>query len=333
MTTRDLPYSFTRAQARALGATDRELAAAVRDGTIERRCQGRYRLLLDPHAFEDRRSAHIAEAEAALVAHPGGYVLSHVTAAMAYGLAVPLGPFDGVHLSVDTALHRSRRLFGVVIHHSDSVETAVTESAGMPCTTVPRTLADCLRWHPRTVSVPLADEALRLGLCTYSDIEDELDKQRRWRGRRRAVEMLEVVDGRRESWLESRAAVSMWKGGVDQPQPQVTVLDDRGRFLGRVDGIWAEDNCALEVDGQTKYYLPDVDGVVDAIARRTAQDVRQAGLEGAGLVVVRADSVLTHSPEQLAQSVRRARWLGRQKTFRGRLVATSGAGLARAAAA
>ena len=30
MTTRDLPYSFTRAQARALGATDRELAAAVR---------------------------------------------------------------------------------------------------------------------------------------------------------------------------------------------------------------------------------------------------------------------------------------------------------------
>jgi hypothetical protein len=333
MTTRDLPYSFTRAQARALGATDRELAAAVRDGTIERCCQGRYRLLLDPHAFEERRSAHLAEAEAALVAHPGGYLLSHVTAAMAYGLAVPLGPFDGVHLSVDTALHRSRRLFGVVIHHSDSVETAVAEAAGLPCTTVSRTLADCLRWHPRTVSVPLADEALRLGLCTYADIENELGTQRRWRGRRRAVEMLGIVDGRRESWLESRAAVSMWKAGVDQPQPQGTVLDDRDRFLGRVDGIWAEDNCVLEVDGQVKYHLPDADGVVDAVARRTAQDVRQAGLEAVGLVVVRTDSAQTHSPEQLAGAVRRARWLGRQKTFRGRLIATPGAGLTRPTAA
>jgi hypothetical protein len=101
--------------------------------------------------------------------------------------------------------------------------------------------------------VPIADAALHIGLTTPDSIEDQLDRQRRWRGRPRAMKHLPLIDGRRESWLESYAFVLFDEWGVQLPEPQVWVLDADGLVVGRVDGAWIEDATVLELDGKAKY--------------------------------------------------------------------------------
>jgi len=41
--------------------------------------------------------------------------------------------------------------------------------------------------------------------------------------------------------------------GLPMPEPQVSLFDSHGRFVGRVDG-WLEDE-AVEADGQAKYFF------------------------------------------------------------------------------
>lgn len=308
----DLPHSFTRAQAVALGLTDRQLRAAVDGGLVDRLARGRFRAALELHRFEDRRRGHLSDCESALLQHPGGFVLSHLSAAMAHGLQVPLVPLDEVHLTVDGAAHTCHRTGFVAIHHGASVRVTSTMASGMPCTPIVRTLADCLREHPPAVAVPLVDDALRHGFCVIEDIDRQLSAQVHWPDKTRARRSLLLVDGRRESWLESRAAVALSASAVDPPVPQATVYSAQGRFLGRVDGIWEADNTVLEVDGEEKYLLPDADGVVDPDARRRAQEIREHGLRSAGLAMVRLDSDAVHGDDEvLFRRVNAARWAGR----------------------
>lgn len=329
MRTLDLPDYFTRRQALALGFTDREVAAALASGSVERLKRGRFRVVVDLLDFEARRAGHLAEVETVLLDHAGGYVASHLSAAMAHGLVVPLAPLDAVHVTADTAGACSRRSpGGVQIHHGESVRMSPTVVRGLPCTPLPRTLADCLRWHWPAIAVPLVDDALARGLCRVEDVVAELAAQRRWRGKVQARSALAVVDGRRESWLESRACVAMWRVGIELPEPQVTVLDERGRFVGRVDGLWVEDNTVLEIDGKSKYLIPDRYGVVDPDAVLAAQEARQERLEGLGLEVARVDlPVSLDEWGDLTTTVMQARRRGRYRRFTGRLVLMPSTGL------
>jgi hypothetical protein len=58
---------------------------------------------------------------------------------------------------------------------------------------------------------------------------------------------------RRESPSESWSYVAMDRQGLPMPEPQVTVGDERGRPIGRVDGWWATFAAIAEVDGAVKY--------------------------------------------------------------------------------
>ncbi len=315
-----LPHVVSREQAAALGWSDWHLARAVRDGGLQRSGRGRYARVADP-GFEGRRAAYLALAEAALVAHPGGYVLSHLTAAMAHGLPLPLRPLTTVHLTVDTALHRSRRRAGVVIHHGDSVTMEPDLVRGLPVTPVARTVADCLRVHEAGIGIPLADAAASAGLCEVDDVEAVLATQVRWRGRPQALRRLRLVDGRRESWLESFAAVTLAGLAIPLPTPQVVVSTPAGRLVARVDGIWEEDNTVLEVDGKEKYRMARVaDEEGDPQAAFDAQRRRHDELTNLGLEVVRADLARLLGPaEELRTTIDDRRAAGRLRTFTGRL--------------
>jgi hypothetical protein len=317
----DLPVCFTRLQARAFGLSDRQLATLVKAGELDRASRGHYRRRVEAAwEFEERRRAHLAEAEATLLSHGAGFALAELTAAMAQQLPVPLSPLGPVHLCADTAFQGSRRRRDFVIHHGDSVTMVASQASGMPCTPLTRTVADCLRGQGAAVAVPIADAALRSGECTVRDIVAQLKAQSHWPGKRRAVQSLAMVDGRRESWLESRAAVSMARSALDLPEAQVVVLSASGRFIGRVDGLWPADNTALEVDGKLKYELPDAWGVIDPEARLAEQEERQQRLEDAGLEVVRADSELVLDPDRLYREIQRGRRRGRRRTFTGTLI-------------
>lgn len=235
-----------------------------------------------------------------------------------------------MHLTAVHATQRSRQSPGVVVHHADSSPTPVTEASELVVTTVARTLADCLRTRGPRVSVPLADAALHRGLVTIEELEQELARQLRWRGRPRALRSLLLVDGRRESWLESYGCVRLSESGLELPEPQVTIYDSAGAFVGRVDGAYREDATVLEFDGRAKYTIGD-----DSDRGREAAFFREKSrhneLVNTGVAVVRIELAdLLERAAATERAVLAARRRGAESAFRGTFVSTpaSGGGVA-----
>lgn len=265
----------------------------------------------------DSADQHCALARAALNRFATGFAVSHLSAAAAHGLPMPLGPIGPVHLTAIHAVQHSRRASGVVVHHSDSTIAELATASGLVVTGVARTVADCLRTLSPQVSVPIGDAAMRdLGLTT-DELATALAAQAHWRGLPRALRWSGILDGRRESWLESFAAVRFVESGIEVPTPQVTVLDGRGRFVARVDGAWVRDATVLEVDGRAKYAMSGAD------PRRSffLEKRRHNDLVNLGLAVARCELVdLRHRLAELTLSVTDARRRGRAGQFRGTLV-------------
>lgn len=322
-----LPSCFTTSEAVTAGISGRVLSRLVRRRQLIRVQHGVYRQNLSADGVSERwqvlESEHLERSRAALLAHPG-HALSHQSAALAMGLPVLLHPDMPVHLTALTVQPRSRRVADKVLHHSDSVINDMVEMDGLRLLTPDRTVADCLRSMRPANGVAVADQAVRAGATTVRDLQLMVDAQRRWLGRPRAAAALGLVDPRRETWLESYSFVTLHGLGIDLPTPQVEVFDEWGRFAGRVDGMWISDGVVGEVDGKGKYLmgLTDDDGPSGRAAalRVVEEKVREDGLRGLGLEVVRWDTPqIRHEPLAVARRVAVARSRGDLGRFTGRL--------------
>jgi hypothetical protein len=159
--------------------------------------------------------------------------------------------------------------------------TEITRVAGLPVTTPARTVTDCLRHLDAYDAVPIADAALRAGLTTVEEVRRILGRQSGWPFAGVAALALPLLEGRRESPLESRSAVVMHRHRLPAPRCQATILDAAGRFVARTDFAWLELGVVGEADGRGKYAeQPPVEAF-------EAEKARQARLEELGLVVVR----------------------------------------------
>ena len=324
----DLPFYFTRRQARERGISDFRLAGMVRRGEIRRVRSGLYSR--DGPGLDDpvqRSEVHEVAARAALTHHASGFVASHLTAAAVHRLPLPLGPTGWVHVTAVESTQRSREAPGVWVHHADSTPTEFIEVDGLRVTTVARTIADCLRgWGPR-VSVPIADAALHRRLLVGEDIVAMLDRQRRWRGRPRALRTLPLIDGRRESWLESYGFVLFDEWAITLPEPQVVVVDRFGGAVGRVDGAWLEDATVVEFDGLGKYTMP-IEEVVDPSMVWRVEKRRYDGMGNLGLERVRFGlEDLLHHGASVRAVIRARRAAGSRSRFSGSFQPTDATGL------
>ena len=201
---------------------------------------------------------------------------------------------------------------------------------GVAVTSPARTAADLLRHEPAPEAVALVDGALRRGDMTYEQVAKVLRSQSCWPMARRALASLELVDPRRETWLESWSFVQLHSQDVPLPEPQVDIFDARGRWIARVDGLWPDDATVAEADGQVKYALagPIIAGadstappaeLVDRAQRRLTDQRRRADrLRDTGLQVVRygVADVLRDLPA-LAREVNERRASGTASAFRG----------------
>jgi very-short-patch-repair endonuclease len=206
----------------AVGATDRQLAAAVRAGELVRPRRGVY---VRPGPQAGLASAAVA-----------GGVLSHGSARALWGID---GPSDAhVHRTVPRSWN-GRRLPGESVHRADLDENLIVEVQGIRVTSALRTVVDEARALPLPWAVAVADSALALGLIT----EDELAgaANRTWgRGAGKVRLVAAMADGRAESVLESMARVALVLAGLT-PDVQVWI----GRM--RVDLIIG--NVVIELDG------------------------------------------------------------------------------------
>ena len=332
-----LPLVFTRDEALAAGMSRHQVAHRVRTRS--------WRALRRAVYIQERRYAaltvrerHTTAVVATLMTRADAVVASHLSAAVAYGWVLPLagaGPVTVTDGDLDAPTRHGPDLTVQVASLPPAeVRTCSRGVAGIrwevPTTSRARTIADTLRHLPNADGVALADSALRGAGVSYDEIAAVLQRQSCWPYAENARRALPLVDPRRESWLESYSFVTLHQMGLPMPEPQVSLFDAQGRFVGRVDG-WLEDEAvALESDGRAKYFLDeqplsvDVDLAADEMLDRAHRRVMQEKERRDRIVDLGAElsrwgtREIMRSPREVLGRIEEARRRGDAQRFRGR---------------
>ncbi|MFL6101036.1 MAG: hypothetical protein ACJ71T_13905 [Actinomycetales bacterium] len=328
-----LPPVFDRPTAISAGYTRHQVTQRARSGRWIALRRGVFCLRETYDTASPGRRNELQAAAARLANRALNLVDSHITAASRLALPLPLGEFPRATLTDGCIAHSPRVDRNAVVQVASLWPGDVIDRSEGPLTSAARTAADCLRHYSAEISVPLADAAARSGQTSLSAIAEVLGRQATWPYAARAAAGLPLVDGRRESWLESVSAVRLWGQGVDLAEPQVEVFDELGTFVARVDALWYPGLVVGEADGITKYSLADwaepanagaealrelrMDAVRRVVRREKEREDR---LRETGLEVVRwSTAEIMGDPARVARRVQQALARAKPERFRGTL--------------
>ncbi len=265
---------FTRRDAILAGWSRHQIEWALKSGRWLALRRGVY-CPKERYDAADPTDRHLLLCRAALMAHDGRHVLSHLSAALSYRLPAPLGDLGRPSLTRGERLASTDRQDDLVVQAARLRGYETDAWQGFRRTTPARTVADCLRHLAAPDGVPIADAAIHAGLTTVRAISETLAAQEGWPYLARGQDALALVDGRRESWLESYSFVTLYRSGIALPVPQVEIYDSSGAFVGRVDGFWPDHATACEADGRTKYTIAEL----QAVAHAASDDLAEARVE------------------------------------------------------
>jgi hypothetical protein len=260
------------------------VATRLASGEIRKLRRGLY-CLSGTWDVADARGRHLLRARAA--ARLGPIVLSHLSAAAVWDLPLPTAAPWKVQATVPTGTRSTRYLDGLTIYVAALPARDLRTVDGLAVTSPARTVGDCLRHLPAPDAVAIADAALHRGLVDAGSVAVILGEQTAWPYASRCARAAPLVDGRRESWLESVSAVVLQGIGVPLGDAQVEILDERGRFVARVDRFWEEHGIVGEADGRAKYAVPDLGGVEGTRKALIREKAREDRLRDLGLEVIR----------------------------------------------
>jgi hypothetical protein len=114
-------------------------------------------------------------------------------------------------------------------------------------------LARTLR-RPRALAV--LDAALFKRCCTQAELCAAIDEQKGRRGIVQVRELIEYVDGRSESPLESEARLVFIDGGLPMPELQYEIIDRSG-MRWRVDFAWPQAMLVAEYESMEWHATPE----------------------------------------------------------------------------
>lgn len=229
-----------RTTARSLGASDKEIRQRLSTGRWGRPHHGVYLADVTPLTWTGQLLA------ATLAGGPGS-VASHRSASVLWGLeglvssAVEITvPYTHGPVPVGVIVHRTRR------------EIPMAEVAGVPVTTIERTLLDLAAMVPPLVLEKAVASAVRLGLtslCALSGAVNDLGGSGvRGTGKLRSV-VATVGDHRLSgSPAEVELLALVRRAGLPQPVLQYELKLGDGRKI-RLDFAWSPRHKAVEVDG------------------------------------------------------------------------------------
>jgi hypothetical protein len=233
---------------------------------------------------------------AVLLTAPPGAVVSHVTAAALWGVAIPLQPEQrAVDITVGTgSAVRARR--DRVVHRRPLTDDETTRHHGIPVTTPARTWRDLAMVLQSAALLAVTDQLLAAG-TTMLELRTQLDRRPHGRGCARAREVLPLADPRAESPMESVLRWLLHAAGLPRPVLQHDVRDAGGRFLGRADLAWPDRKVLVEFDG-------DLHRERDVFVRDLR---RQNALVTEGWTVLRFSSAdVLGRPDDVVAAIRRA---------------------------
>lgn len=260
----------------ASGLNSRAIAQLVRGATLvrlRRGCYARGEWWAGLNATARRRQLIFAHALGTLTTSAGSSAYSHTSAAALRRL----------HLwNVDFRVHLTQAGCPSGISHGRDV-TAHTRSlgsrevcfvAGLPCTSLERTVVDCCLMFSVRQAVILVDHALRMG----ADLSLLRAHSSALAGRNGVVALrraLELADPRSESAGESLTRELLHRLKIEPPELQYVVSTLHGEH--RLDFAWPKRKVALEFDGKTKYFDYRPTGDVLFAERRREKALMEQG--------------------------------------------------------
>jgi hypothetical protein len=269
---------------RRLGFAQSTVSYQLRMGRLHRVQHGVY-------AVGHARLSPDGRGLAAVLSIGPGAVLSHVSAAVVWGLLEDRG--GPAHVSVARQV-RSRR--GIRVHSVRRLDACDrTCEAGIPVTTAARTILDLAE----TASEPALRRAVRqaqvLRRVNERELRVQLDRARGRRGAPRLAALIADGPAPTRSELEDRVLELLVRHSF--PRPAVNAVLEGFPRRVEVDFMFEEARVILEADG-ARYHD-------NRLARRADVD-KQAMLEAAGYRVVRLTwSQVTRDVEQTVRRLRR----------------------------
>ena len=203
-------------------------------------------------------------------------------------------PEDADGEVVVTGKARAQRGLTAWRWHLDSTE--VTDIKGIAVTTTLRTAYDLGRRLPLVEAVAAIDELCWMSCAEPEAVLRHAELHPGGRGVVRLRRAVALADAGSESPWETRVRVAVVLAGLPQPETQIEVFDEHGRFVARVDFGWRQWKVAVEYDG--------------AHHRESAQfarDLRRHNrLVAAGWTVIRVSVADVVHPDELIAQVARA---------------------------
>lgn len=240
-----------------------------------------------------------ARLAAVLLNAPVGAVISHDSAAILWGLEIPLHRSDGrVHLIAATG-SAVRNRADRYIHRLPTEAAEITQLEEWPVTTPARTWRDLAAVLTEPALLAVTDQLLAR-LCTRDDLGRQLALRPSGRGSARARAVLPLGDRRAGSPMESVLRWLLHEAGIPAPVMQHVITDAARRFVGQVDLAWPEQRVLVEFDG-------DVHREREVFVKDLR---RQNRLIAEGWIVLRFSSAdVLGRPEEVVAEIRAA--LGR----------------------
>jgi hypothetical protein len=207
---------------------------------------------------------------------------SHVTAAVLYGMPVPLAleRTQVLHVSVHTPAHppRARGVAG----HRLAPTTAIRTRGGLRLVNPLDAWCQLALWATVDDLVVAGDFLVRRkrALCTLAEVHAFVSTLQ-GRGVRSVREALPLIRSGTDSPMESRLRLAIIRAGLPEPVVGYEVRDATGGFVATPDLAYVQQRIAIEYEGD-----------VHRISRRTfVEDIgRREALEDAGWRVIRVIS-------------------------------------------
>ena len=202
-------------------------------------------------------------------------VLSHASAAAAWGFR----PFDGSYEVVCRPGYGGpRRVGGLLVLRSRTLEGDTTRRDGVPITTAARTLIDlCAHLNAHATGRALR-ESLRLKVTTMAAVTVALDRHRGRRGTGHLATLVRryrsLPYARTRSPAEARALELLHDAGVQPPLVNVRIAGEEA------DLAWPRRKLIVEVDGPQYHRFRGEDARKEERWRAAGYEVRRISSDG-----------------------------------------------------
>jgi hypothetical protein len=292
---------FLRRDAIALGADQKAIRLALRDGSIARVRHGAY-VRAERWRDADAVARHVLRAHAVGLSHGRPFMISHLSGALMHGMRSWNVDLDRVHVSrePETGGLRTRD----IAYHQRVIDECV-EVDGTPVSPAASCAVEAACLVGVEEGVVIVDSALHQGLCTQDELRSAYAERLNWPGTARLRITLSLAQPGSESVGESRLRFLFWTLGIPRPVLQFPI-EAEGRVIAFADFGWPAHRLLDEFDGRVKYeqFVREGERASDAVVREKIREDRIR--EATGWRMIRFSWADLNKPAQVRDRMQRA---------------------------